>query len=108
MMVGVECLFAVRYNRNSRLIKPADFTWKLTLPSNASLRREKNWINLVESFMVELSSIPEVLDIPVTRVLHLQKDIYNVSTAPSAAVTGEKLHAMGCDEFIICGGAGFH
>lgn len=28
------------------------------------------------------------------------------TTAPGAAVTIEELHAMGCDKFIICGGAG--
>ena len=51
----------------------------------------------------------EVLDIPIYEYRTSTKRIcitMPFSTAPGAAVTIEELHAMGCDEFIICGGAG--
>lgn len=51
----------------------------------------------------------EVLDIPI-----YEYEIEDVQlcitmpfcTAPGAATTIEELHAMGCDKFIVCGGAG--
>ena len=51
----------------------------------------------------------EVLDIPIYEY-SVSKDRICItmpfSTAPGAAGTIEELHAMGCDKFIICGGAG--
>ena len=51
----------------------------------------------------------EVLDIPIYKY-ETGKDQLCItmpfSTAPGAAGTIEELHAMGCDKFIICGGAG--
>ena len=51
----------------------------------------------------------EVLDIPIYGYDTPAKSIcitMPFSTAPGAAGTIEELHAMGCNEFIICGGAG--
>lgn len=51
----------------------------------------------------------EVLDIPIYKyeIADVQLCItMPFCTAPGAAGTIEELHAMGCDKFIICGGAG--
>ena len=51
----------------------------------------------------------EVLDIPIYEY-NISKERICItmpfSTAPGAAGTIEELHAMGCNKFIICGGAG--
>ena len=51
----------------------------------------------------------EVLDIPIYEYNASKEKIcitMPFSTAPGAAGTIEELHAMGCEKFIICGGAG--
>lgn len=51
----------------------------------------------------------DVLDIPIYEYECDNERIcitMPFSTAPGAAVTMEELHAMGCDRFIVCGGAG--
>ena len=51
----------------------------------------------------------EVLDIPIYEYSVSKERIcitMPFSTAPGAAGTIEELHAMGCNKFIICGGAG--
>lgn len=97
-------------SRNS-IIKPADFLEK-TLPSKCVITFFRKELNQ----FVEDKKLPivgylhsEVLDIPIYEYCTSTKRIcitMPFSTAPGAAVTIEELHAMGCDEFIICGGAG--
>ena len=93
------------------LIKPSDFLAK-TLPSKC----------VITFFRKELDQFVEEMQLPVIEYLHsevLDIPIYEYSTpanricitmpfctAPGAAGTIEELHAMGCDKFIICGGAG--
>ena len=51
----------------------------------------------------------EVLDIPIYKYEEGEDQLcitMPFSTAPGAAGTIEELHAMGCNKFIICGGAG--
>ena len=51
----------------------------------------------------------EVLDIPIYEYETPTEKICITMAfcgAPGAAVTLEELHAMGCEKFIICGGAG--
>lgn len=51
----------------------------------------------------------EILDIPIYRYHTGSEEIcltMPFATAPGAACTLEELHAMGCEKFIICGGAG--
>lgn len=93
------------------IIKPADFLEK-TLPSKCVITFFRKELNQ----FVEDKNLPivgylhsEVLDIPIYEYCTSTKRIcitMPFSTAPGAAVTIEELHAMGCDEFIICGGAG--
>ena len=93
------------------IIKPSDFLAK-TLPSKC----------VITFFRKELDQFVEEMQLPVIEYLHsevLDIPIYEYSTpankicitmpfctAPGAAGTIEELHAMGCDKFIICGGAG--
>ena len=95
----------------SPIIKPTDFLEK-TLPSKCVItffRKE------LEQF-VEDEKLPvigylhsEVLDIPIYEY-NKSKDRICITmpfcTAPGAAGTIEELYAMGCEKFIICGGAG--
>lgn len=100
------------YDTNrSPIIKPTDFLRK-TLPSKCVItffRKELAQFVIDKKLPVIGHLHSEVLDIPIYE--------YNVSkericitmpfgTAPGAAGTIEELHAMGCDKFIICGGAG--
>ena len=51
----------------------------------------------------------EVLDIPIYKYETGEDQLcitMPFSTAPGAAGTIEELHAMGCNQFVICGGAG--
>lgn len=93
------------------LIKPTDFLTK-TLPSKC----------VITFFRKELHQLVEEKKLPVIGYLHsevLDIPIYEYSsavgpisitmpfaTAPGAAGTIEELHAMGCDRFLVCGGAG--
>lgn len=93
------------------IIKPTDFLNRC-LPEKCVitfLRKE------LEQFVNEYN-LPiigylhsEVLDIPIYEyrngVEHLCVTM-PFSTAPGAAGTIEELHAMGCNKFVICGGAG--
>lgn len=97
-------------NRNP-IIKAADFLEK-TLPEKC----------VITFFRKELEQLAEDKSLPVIGYLHsevLDIPIYEYRTpkericitmafcgSPGAAVTIEELHAMGCEKFIICGGAG--
>ena len=93
------------------IIKPSDFLAK-TLPSKCVITFFRKELNQ----FVEEKNLPvigylrsEVLDIPIYAYTAPTKNIcitMPFSTAPGAAGTIEELHAMGCNEFIICGGAG--
>lgn len=93
------------------IIKPGDFLEK-TLPQKCVItffRRE------LERFVAD-NKLPvigrlhsEVLDIPIYEYSTSKEKICITtpfSTAPGAAATIEELRAMGCNKFIICGGAG--
>lgn len=90
------------------IIKPADFLAK-TLPSKC----------VITFFRKELDQLVEEKKLPI--IGHLNSEVLDIpiygyndsicltmpfSTAPGAAGTIEELHAMGCDKFIVCGGAG--
>lgn len=93
------------------IINPTDFLAK-TLPSKC----------IITFFRKELQQLVEDKNLPVIGYLHsevLDIPIYEYCTstekicitmpfltAPGAAATIEELHAMGCNKFIICGGAG--
>lgn len=93
------------------IIKPTDILTK-TLPSKC----------VITFFGKELNQFVEDKKLPVIEYLHsevLDIPIYEYHTptericitmafcgAPGAAATLEDLHAMGCEKFIICGGAG--
>lgn len=93
------------------IIKPTNFLTK-TLPSKC----------VITFFRKELNQLVEEKKLPVIGYLHseiLDIPIYEYSTptericitmafcgAPGAVVTLEELRAMGCEKFIICGGAG--
>ncbi len=97
-------------NRNA-IIKPTDFLKKI-LPEKC----------VITFFRKELEQLAEEQKLPVIGYLHsevLDIPIYEYaasadkicitmpfSTAPGAAGTIEELHAMGCNQFMICGGAG--
>ena len=97
-------------NRNP-IIKPTDFL-KKCLPEKCVItffRKE------LEQFVKDndLSVIgylhSEVLDIPIYDYRQGEEHLcftMPFSTAPGAAGTIEELHAMGCQKFVICGGAG--
>jgi len=93
------------------IIKPSDFLEKC-LPEKCVItffRKE------LEQFVKDnnLSVIgylhSEVLDIPIYEYRNNNDHLcitMPFSTAPGAAGTIEELHAMGCNKFVICGGAG--
>ena len=93
------------------IIKPSDFLTK-TLPSKCVITFFRKELNA----FVEEKKLPvighlhsEVLDIPIYEYgtpANRMCITMPFSTAPGAAGTIEELHAMGCNEFIICGGAG--
>ena len=93
------------------IIKPTDFLEKM-LPSKCVItffRKELNQFVEEKKLPVIGHLHSEVLDIPIYEY-SVSKDRICItmpfSTAPGAAGTIEELHAMGCDKFIICGGAG--
>lgn len=93
------------------IIKPTDFL-KKTLPEKCVItffRKELNQLAEDQKLPVIGYLHSEVLDIPIYEYCTSAKRIcvtMPFSTAPGAAGTIEELHAMGCNEFIICGGAG--
>jgi len=97
-------------NRNA-IIKPTDFL-KKTLPEKCVItffRKELNQLVEDRKLPVIGRLHSEVLDIPIYEYGTSASRIcitMPFSTAPGAAGTIEELHAMGCEQFIICGGAG--
>ena len=93
------------------IIKPTDFLEK-TLPSKCVItffRKELNQLVVDKNLPVIGHLHSEVLDIPIYEYSVSKERIcitMPFSTAPGAAGTIEELHAMGCNKFIICGGAG--
>lgn len=93
------------------IIKPTDFLEK-KLPSKCVItffRKELNQFVEEKKLLVIGHLHSEVLDIPIYEYSVSKERIcitMPFSTAPGAAGTIEELHAMGCDKFIICGGAG--
>ena len=93
------------------IIHPANFLAK-SLPEKCVItffRKE------LEQFVAQ-NNLPvigylnsEVLDIPIYEYVYGEDRLCITMAfcgAPGAAVTLEELHAMGCEKFIICGGAG--
>lgn len=93
------------------IIKPTDFLTK-TLPSKCVItffRKELEQLVKERELPVVGYLHSEVLDIPIYEYKTSTESIcvtMPFSTAPGAAGTIEELHAMGCERFIICGGAG--
>ncbi len=93
------------------IIKPTDFL-KKTLPEKCVItffRKELNQLVEARKLPVIGQLHSEVLDIPIYEYCTSANRIcitMPFSTAPGAAGTIEELHAMGCNQFIICGGAG--
>lgn len=93
------------------IIKPTDFLAK-TLPKKCVItffRKELNQFVEEKKLPVIGHLHSEVLDIPIYEYVTSKERIcitMPFSTAPGAAGTIEELHAMGCEKFIICGGAG--
>lgn len=93
------------------IINPADFLTK-TLPEKCVItffRKELNQLVEDKQLPVIRYLYSEVLDIPIYEYYTPSERIcitMPFSTAPGAAGTIEELHAMGCNKFIICGGAG--
>lgn len=95
----------------SPIIKPTDFLAK-TLPSKCVItffRKELQQLVEDENLPVIGHLHSEVLDIPIYEYKLPTGSIcitMPFATAPGAAGTIEELHAMGCNQFIVCGGAG--
>lgn len=93
------------------IINPADFLTK-TLPEKCVITFFGKELNkFVEDRQLHVIGHlhSEVLDIPIYEY-HTPSERICITMAfcgaPGAAVTLEELHAMGCEKFIICGGAG--
>ena len=97
-------------NRDAK-IKAADFLDKI-LPDRCVITFFREALNkFVEEKNLQIIGYlnSEVLDIPIYEYMLDEEKIcitMPFSTAPGAAGTIEELHAMGCNRFIICGGAG--
>ena len=90
------------------IIKPTDFLTK-TLPQKCVItffRKELEQLAEEKKLPIIGHLNSEVLDIPIYGYNESICITMPFSTAPGAAGTIEELHAMGCDKFIICGGAG--
>lgn len=93
------------------IIKPTDFLEK-TLPSKCVITFFRNELEqLVKDKQLPVIAYlkSEVLDIPIYEYACGAERLCVTMAfcgAPGAAVTIEELHAMGCEKFIICGGAG--
>ena len=93
------------------MIRPADFLAKTLPPKCVITFFRKELDQLVEDKKLSVIGYlhSEVLDIPIYEYHTPAAKICITMpflTAPGAAVTIEELHAMGCEKFIICGGAG--
>ena len=93
------------------IINPANFLEK-TLPSKCVITFFRKELDL----FIRENDLPvigylnsEIFDIPIYEYQY-GADKLCITMAfcggPGAAVTLEELHAMGCEKFIICGGAG--
>lgn len=97
-------------NRNP-IINPTDFLDK-TLPSKCVITffgKEFNQFADDNKLPVIGYLRSEIFDIPIYEYQTPEEKICITMAfcgAPGAAVTLEELHAMGCEKFIICGGAG--
>lgn len=93
------------------IIKPTDFLKKY-LPEKCVItffRKELNQFVSEHKLPVIGYLHSEVLDIPIYDYRSENEHLcitMPFSTAPGAAGTIEELHAMGCNKFVICGGAG--
>ena len=93
------------------IIHPSDFLPK-TLPERCVItffRKELEQFVNEHQFPIIGHLHSEVLDIPIYEYAGDGEPFcitMPFSTAPGAAGTIEELHAMGCEKFIVCGGAG--
>lgn len=93
------------------LIHPANFLAK-SLPEKCVItffRKELEQFAAENKLPVIAYLNSEVLDIPVYEYVYGTDRLCITMAfcgAPGAAVTLEELHAMGCEKFIVCGGAG--
>lgn len=90
------------------IIKPTDFLTK-SLPEKCVItffRKELNEFTEENKLPIIGYLHSEVLDIPIYAYSDSIAITMPFCTAPGAAATVEELHAMGCEKFIICGGAG--
>ena len=93
------------------MIKPSDFL-KKCLPEKCVItffRKELNQFVDEHNLTTIAYLHSEVLDIPIYEYRDEKKHFcitMPFSTAPGAAGTIEELYAMGCNRFVICGGAG--
>ena len=94
-----------------KLINPADFLEKC-LPEKCVItffRKELNQFVNEHNLPIIAQLHSEVLDIPIYEYRSEKEHLcitMPFCTAPGAAGTIEELHAMGCNKFVICGGAG--
>lgn len=93
------------------IIKPADFLEKC-LPEKCVItffRKELDQFVNEHNLTIIGHLHSEVLDIPIYEYRDSKEHFcitMPFSTAPGAAGTIEELYAMGCNKFVICGGAG--
>ena len=93
------------------IIRPSDFLSK-TLPERCVItffRKEREQFVSEHQLSVIGHLHSEVLDIPIYEYVVDGEPLcitMPFSTAPGAACTIEELHAMGCEKFVVCGGAG--
>lgn len=93
------------------IIKPEDFL-KKSLPEKCVItffRKELERFVHDHELPVIGHLHSEVLDIPIYKYQSRSEHLcitMPFSTAPGAAGTIEELHAMGCNKFVVCGGAG--
>lgn len=93
------------------IIKPIDFLEK-SLPEKCVItffRKELDQFVNEHNLTIIGHLHSEVLDIPIYEYPDEKEPLcitMPFCTAPGAAGTIEELHAMGCNKFVICGGAG--
>ena len=93
------------------IIKPTDFL-KKCLPEKCVItffRKELNQFVSEHNLPITGHLHSEVLDIPIYDYQSENEHLcitMPFCTSPGAAGTIEELHAMGCNKFVVCGGAG--
>lgn len=109
MILEHEYPVCERDTNRKPLIHPADFL-KKTLPERCVLtffRKELEQLAADQNLPVLGHLHSEILDIPIYEAPAKGVCIaMPLCTAPGAAATIEELYAMGCNKFVICGGAG--